>query len=162
DFWSFGTMFGELSRLYTQGAVLPSSGDYSEFVRWESELLDSPRGEQLRSFWERELAGSGAPLNLPFDKTRPAMQSFRGDSIEVSIGEHLLERIRGVSQEEGATLFMTLLAAFQTLLHRYTGQNEVPVGVPTSGRSRAEFAGTVGYFVNPVVIRGATAGDMTF
>lgn len=161
DFWSLSILIDELGRLYSACksdsiVSLPRLGySYSDFVRWQSRLLDGPEGERLWSYWRGQLDGDLPTLDLSTDRVRPAMQTFRGASVPINLGPDLTARIKSLSQTSGASLYSTLLAAFQTLLFRYTSQEEVLVGSPATGRTRSEWRDVVGYFVNPLVIRTA-------
>ena len=168
DFWSLAVLTQELGELYAaekRGAasdLAPPSARYADYVRWQREMLASPRGERLRAYWEEQLSGEPPALDLPGDSPRPANQSFRGESELVLIDEEMTRDLRELSRSHGATLYMTLLAAFQVLLYRYTGQRDFFVGSPTAGRGRAEWARLVGYFVNPVALRAKFGEDQTF
>ncbi len=167
DIWSLVQITQEFSVLYAAeragvAAPLPQAGGYAAFVRWQAELLAGPEGERLRAYWKDQLAGELPVLNLPTDRPRPAVQSYRGAWLGRPLPAELTRKIKALGEANGATLFMTLLAAYHVLLHRHTGQDDVLVGCPTTGRSRAEFAATVGDFVNPVVVRGDLAGGPTF
>src|SRR6185295_4211772 len=135
---------------------------YLNYVRWEAELLRSQKIDPQRRYWEEHLAGELPVLNLPVDKPRPATQTFRGASELIILDESLRQQLELLSRANGATLYMTLLAAFEVLLYRYTGQEDFIVGSPTSGRSRAEWSRLVGYFVNPVALRANLAENPTF
>ncbi|NEP36451.1 amino acid adenylation domain-containing protein, partial [Moorena sp. SIO3B2] len=158
----------ELSKLYqaqTSGlkASLPLiQSTYRDYVRWQKEMVDSTQGEKLWSYWQQKLAGELPVLNLPTDKPRPPIQTFRGSAQYWHLPEELNQQLRNLAKKENVTLYMVLLAAFQILLYRYTGQEDILVGSVTSGRSQAEFASIVGYFVNPVVLRANLSGDETF
>jgi len=168
DFWSLQVLVNELRVLYTAEksqitAMLPPLDLlYTDYVRWQADLLASPEGERLWQYWQTQLAGELPVLNLPTDHARPAVQTYRGASHAVTLDAELTGRIKGLAKDESATLYMTLLAAFQVLLSRYTGQEEVIVGSPTAGRSRAPLAQLIGYFVNPVGLRGNMSGNPTF
>ena len=114
------------------------------------------------AYWRRQLADLPPALNLPTDKARPAVQSFRGASCPASVGESLTESLRKVGRQAGATLFMTLLAVFQVLLHRYTRQQDFAVGSPVANRNRAEIEPLIGFFVNTLVLRARVAGALRF
>ena len=157
DLWSLAQLMQELGVLYeaaTSGkraALPPVSRDYFEFVRRQKEMLLSDRGEQLWEYWNRQLSGEIPGLDPMTDHPRPPVQTYRGGSHPFRLGTLLTEKLKNLGQAHGATLYMTLLAAFQALLHRYTGEEEILTGSPVAGRTSAEFASTVGYFVNPVV-----------
>jgi hybrid polyketide synthase/nonribosomal peptide synthetase FtdB len=168
DFWSLVILIHELGLLYPEevsgaAAVLPPlERHYVNYVRWQSELLASPAGESMWAYWRNQLGGELPMLELPADRPRPPVQTYRGASETRGFGPELTGRLRALSERHGATLYVTLLAAFQTLLHRFSGQNDILVGSPTAGRSRADDAPVVGYFVNPVVLRGRFDDDPTF
>ncbi|TCP57971.1 amino acid adenylation domain-containing protein [Tumebacillus sp. BK434] len=163
DFWSFGVLLKEFGALYA-GTPLPAGhGDrYFDYVRWQQELLQSAEGERMKAFWQQQLSGPLPVLDLPADRTRPAVLSERGAALPFVLPEELTGRLKALAKESGATLYAVLLAAFQALLHRYTAQEDIVVGSPSAGRSAAKFADTVGYFVNPVVLRSLVASDAPF
>ncbi|HSU82079.1 MAG TPA: amino acid adenylation domain-containing protein, partial [Thermoanaerobaculia bacterium] len=167
DFWSLAILVRELPLLYREAAGagparLPPPGmGYDEHVRMEREALGDGRGEALLAYWRESLAGLPA-LELPLDRPRPAVQTERGDCCRLRLPGELAAALRARSRKQHATLFMTLAAAFQVVLCRYSGQEDLAIGAPRAGRSRSELAGTVGYFVNPVVLRGDLTGDPTF
>jgi amino acid adenylation domain-containing protein len=168
DFWSLAVLMHELAETYaaeTSAAPLslpPSRASYDDFVRRQEQLLRGREGERLWSYWQQQLSGELSPLNLHTRQPRPAVQTFRGASHAFTIDTTLSERLRALGHGEGATLFMTLLAAFHTLLQRYTGQTDIIVGSPTAGRTSADVSGVVGYFVNPVALRVQVHGDSSF
>ncbi|HKR23229.1 MAG TPA: condensation domain-containing protein, partial [Pyrinomonadaceae bacterium] len=162
DYWSLAILLHELGEVYESGAALALSASYSDYVRQQTELLAGGEGEQLREYWLRQLAGELPVIDLPTDRARPAVQSYRGASLSVRMDQQTTKQLQQLAVHHEATLFMTLLAAFQVLLYRYTGQKEILVGAPSSGRVAAEFADTVGYFVNPLVLRAKISGDLSF
>ncbi len=168
DLWSLSVLVNELGILYlaenvgTQITLPPLALHYSDYSRWQTELLAGPRSERLWSYWEKQLPGELPVLNLPTDGPRPSLQTYQGASLPFELSAELTQRLKELSEAHGATLYMTLLAAFQTLLHRHTGQERILVGSPTAGRSLAELAGLVGYFVNPVVLSADFSGDPIF
>jgi len=111
---------------------------FSDMVRWEQDLLQGPEGERLWKYWEKQLGGELPVLDLPIDHPRPAVQTYRGASTPFRLDPELTRRLKALSQANGATLYMTLLAAFQTLLARYTGQTDILVGSPTANRKPTE------------------------
>ena len=165
DFWSQGLLLRELDLLYPAAragragladadAAVPSPAPpYAEFVLWQREMLAGEAGGRLRSYWRERLAGELPALDLPLDRPRPPVQTYTGSTRRAGLPRDLASRLGALGRERGATPFMTLLAAFKVLLYRYTGQRDLLVGVPTTGRTRAGFAGIIGYFVNPVVLR---------
>jgi len=167
DGWSIGVFWNELSaiwRAYAAGQRSPL-GDpglqFGDVATWERESL---RGEHLRTllaYWRDHLRDLTA-LELPLDLPRPATPSGRGAATYLSIPAPLTAALRRLSHDAGTTLFMTLLAAFETLLHRYTGQDDVVVGTYTANRNRTEFEDVIGFFVNPLVLRADFTGNPTF
>jgi natural product biosynthesis luciferase-like monooxygenase protein len=168
DYWSLAVLVRELQEVYeaeasgVRAAPAPPPLRYSDFVRWQSEMLAGAEGARLWSFWSEQLAGELPVLNLPTDRPRPAVQGYGGAALRFQLGEPEVERLREVGRAQGATLYSVLLAAFQVLLYRYTGQEEIIVGSPAAGRVSAQFSGVVGYFVNPVVLRADLSGRPTF
>ena len=168
DFWSLAILVHELGELYEaeqhgRAASLASiSKTYSNYVGWQMEMLKGAEGERLWGYWEKQLGGALPVLNLHGDRLRPAVQTYRGASYTFELDAELARRLRGLGKNHDATLYMTLLAAFQTLLYRHTGQEDILVGSPAAGRSRAAFSNTVGYFVNPLVLRANLSGSPNF
>ncbi|HEX5748905.1 MAG TPA: amino acid adenylation domain-containing protein [Archangium sp.] len=168
DFWSLGVMVEELGALYTAetgglAGVLPAlSPSPVEATRALSARIAGPRGEVLRSFWKQRLGGELPLLALPTDRSRPRLQSFRGDTLPFHVGPELTRRVNALARESGATPYMVLLAAFFTFLRRYTGQEDLVVGSPTAGRTRPELSRLVGYLVNPVALRASIPPGTTF
>jgi amino acid adenylation domain-containing protein len=167
DSWSMGVLYHELSVLYeaflnAQPSSLPDLPiQYGDFAVWQREWLQGEVLEKQLSYWKKHLENVST-LQLPTDRPRPAVQSFRGERRSIELSEELAQGLKALSRNEGVTLFMTLLAAFQTLLHRYTGQNDVVVGSPIAGRNRAEIEGLIGFFVNTVILRTNISGNPTF
>jgi amino acid adenylation domain-containing protein len=162
DFWSLAVIARELGALY-QGADLPPVAlRFSEYARWQERAVAGPWGEQLWSFWRQRLAGA-PPLDLPADRPRPPVQTFRGATRRIRFGPEAARALGELAHGSGGTPFMVLLAAFEALLARSSGQEDFVVGSPTSGRLVDRFgdrlAGVVGYFVNPVPLRADVAGD---
>jgi amino acid adenylation domain-containing protein/thioester reductase-like protein len=168
DFWSMSLLVAELYQLYRAEAsglpagLPPLELHYTDFVHWQQALLDGPESQRLRDYWLVKLAGELPLLDLPTDRPRPAHQTFHGDSASLRMNGRLAGRLKTISQARGATLYMTLLAAFQALLHRYSGQEDILVGSVLAGRDRPELANLVGYFINPVAMRADLSGDPSF
>jgi amino acid adenylation domain-containing protein len=168
DGWSLGILFRELVTLYTasclgQPSPLPELPiQYADFVLWQRQWLQGERLEQQLAYWKQQLHGIPPVLELPTDRPRPAVQSYCGARQSLVFPHPLSDALKALSRREGVTLFMTLLAAFQTLLHRYTGQDDVVVGSPIAGRTRAETEGLIGFFVNTLVFRTDLSGDPSF
>jgi amino acid adenylation domain-containing protein len=140
----------------------PLPARYGDFVRWQEEVLSGPSGQEMWSYWRGQLRDPIPTLDLPTDRPRPSQPSFLGGTHSFWIDESVAASLRQLAREQETTLFVVLLAAFWTLLFRYAGQADVIVGSPTAGRSRRAFEGLVGYFVNPVVLRGDLTADPTF
>jgi len=167
DGWSALILVRELTVLYRSFAAgLPPSLpelpiQYADFATWQRRWLRGAILERQLSYWRGRLAGA-ATLALPSDRPRPALRSFRGASTARTMAGGLAERLRALSQREGVTPFMTLMAAFQALLHRYSGQDDIVVGSPIANRNRTELEGLIGFFVNSLALRGDLSGDPTF
>jgi Condensation domain len=168
DVWSLTVLLDELCRLYPlenaeAGAPLtPPEVQYKDYVRWQTEMLAGPEGEKLWAYWQKQLSGELPVMNLPTDRPRPPVQTEHGAVHTFNLSERLTQQLKLLAKAEEATLYTTLLAAFLILLYRYTGQEDLPVGSPMVGRSRAEFEEIVGYFANPVVIRADLSKNPIF
>jgi len=168
DGWSLWIFLDELRVLYpaeksgTQ-VFLPSLNlTYADYVRKQTEMLTGPVGEKLWAYWQQQLSEELPVLNLPTDYPRPPVQTHQGDSHHFKLTEELTKGLKEMAQAKGITLYMLLLATFQVLLHRYTGQEDILVGSLTTGRNQTEFARVMGYFVNPIVLREDLSGNPTF
>jgi len=161
-------LLNEFSSLYPSlkaglSATLPPlKGQYADFVLRQREMLASPEAERQSQYWQRQLANRLGVMKLPLNRPRPPVQRFIGDSEVFSLSGQLTARLRRLAKDEGATLHMVLLAAFQTLLSRYSGQEDILVGSPAFGRNRAEFTNVVGHFVNLIANCANLSGDPTF
>ncbi len=171
DFWSLEVLIGELAVLYRPAGedgpagpseLRPLPLTHAEHARRQQAMLAGPRGEASWDFWRRELAGPLPPLELPTDRQRPRQQSFGGDAWPLRLSPETTLALRSLAAERRATPFMALLAVFQALLARLSGQREVVVGSPVSGRGSADLAGVVGYFVNLLALRADFAGEPGF
>ena len=166
DEWSSGLLIQELGVLYTafkQGQPSPLKDlpiQYADFAHWQREWLQGDVLDAQLAYWRQQLKQVPA-LDLPTDRPR-LVQSYRGTTQQVEISQGLTAALEALSQQEGVTLFMTLLAAFQTLLHRYTGQTDVVVGSPIANRNRSELEGLIGFFVNSLVLRTDLSSNPTF
>lgn len=165
DGWSLGVLIRELSALYTafstnKPSPLPELPiQYADFAHWQREWLQGEVLESQLSYWRSHLVDLTL-LNLPTDRTRPAVQTYRGATHNLELSNPT--SLEALSQQEGVTLFMTLLAAFQTLLHRYTGQGDIVVGSPIANRNHSELEPLIGFFVNSLVLRVALSDNPTF
>ncbi|MET0500480.1 MAG: amino acid adenylation domain-containing protein, partial [Candidatus Binatia bacterium] len=168
DGWSMGVLYGELSMLYRafingEPSPLPELPiQYADFAVWQRKWLQGEVLESQLSYWKKQLEGIPAVLNLRTDRLRLAVQSDRGARQSLVLSKELTDQLKALSRQEGVTLFMTLLAAFQTLLHRYTGQEDIVVGSPIANRNRSQIEGLIGFFVNTLVLRKNFAGNPTF
>ena len=162
DFGSVGVLLRDLGAIYGGQSLPPPSGSYADFVRLEAARLAGARGDRLRAYWSAALPPGRPVLELPTDRPRPPLQTFRGGAQTLRLDDALTASLHAAGRGAGATPFMTLLAVFQVLLHRHSGQEEILVGTPTAGRGANELANLVGYLVNPVVVRGDLAGDPSF
>ena len=168
DGWSIGVLVREVAVLYQAYAAGKESPlpelpiQYADYAVWQRERLQGERLEQELSYWRQQLGGELSSLELPTDRARPAVQSYRGWHVQFALNEELTSGLRQLARREAATLFMTLLAAFQALLQRYSGQQEIVVGTPVAGREQPETEALIGFFVNPIVLRGDLSGNPTF
>jgi len=168
DGWSLGVLIEEVGALYEayvrgEESPLPElEVQYADYAAWQRGWLQGEVLDRQLSYWREQLGGAPPVLELPTDRPRPAVQSFRGATYEFTLGEELTAGLKGLSRSEGVTLFMTLLAGFQALLSRYTGQEDVSVGTPIAGRTRGEVERLIGFFVNTLVMRTDLSGDPTF
>jgi amino acid adenylation domain-containing protein len=167
DGWSIGIFGHELATLYdafVAGRKSPLAElpvQYADFAIWQREWLSGSHLEAQLDYWKQQLAG--APLlQLPTDRARPPVQTFRGGDYASSLSEELSQELQELSRREGVTLFMTLLAGFKLLLSRYAGQPDIVVGTPIAGRNRSEIEGLIGFFVNTLVLRTDLSGNPSF
>ncbi|HEV3037471.1 MAG TPA: amino acid adenylation domain-containing protein [Candidatus Angelobacter sp.] len=167
DGWSMGIFFDELSALYTCYATGQPSTlrelpvQYADFALWQRAWLQGDVLDKQLSYWRRQLDGI-PKLELPSDRPRPQVAAFHGAYYAVQYPKGIAGALKRVSEQHGATLFMTLLAAFQVLLHRYTGQDDIAIGSPVANRNRSEIEKLIGFFVNSLVMRASFEGDPTF
>ncbi|MCB0212276.1 MAG: amino acid adenylation domain-containing protein, partial [Anaerolineae bacterium] len=168
DGWSIGVFLRELAVLYqvfdhNQPSPLPPLPiQYADFAHWQRRWLQGHVLNRQLSYWQQQLAGAPQLSALPTDRPRPAVQTFRGGAIPVTLSPELTEQIKRLSQQNGTTLFMTLLAAFKVLLYRYSGHTDVVVGSVIANRNRQEIEGLIGFFVNTLALRTDLSGDPSF
>ncbi len=168
DGWSLWLCLREVAAVYGarlegKPPSLPSRrADYLDFVQWQEEMLAGPEAEGLEDYWLEQLAGDLPVLELPADGSRAAAHEARGAGLAFQLDRALTDRLEALVKSEKATLNSLLLAAFQTLLHRYSHQEDIIVGCPAAGRTGSRFRRTVGYFVNSLPIRGDLSGDPPF
>ncbi|MEH2283334.1 MAG: amino acid adenylation domain-containing protein [Nostoc sp.] len=167
DDWSIGVLIRELGTLYTAFAqnqpspLLELPLQYADFAHWQREWLQGEVLQTQLTYWQQQLNGISM-LHLPTDKPRPAIQSYQGATQFFELPKKLTDALEKLSQQEGVTFFMTLLAAFKTLLYRYTYQEDITVGSPIANRNRSEIEGLIGFFVNSLVLRSNLSGNPTF
>ncbi|HEX2095737.1 MAG TPA: amino acid adenylation domain-containing protein, partial [Longimicrobiaceae bacterium] len=165
DGWSMGVLFRELSALYAayrEGGESPLAElgvQYADHAVWQREQLVGEVLDRQLAYWREHLAGAPELLELPTDHPRPAVQTFRGAAVPMELSLELLERLQALGRSEGATLYMVLLGAFQVLLSKYSGSEDIVVGSPIAGRTRGEVEGLIGFFVNTLVLRTDLSGD---
>jgi amino acid adenylation domain-containing protein len=168
DGWSSSVLLHEFTMLYNafirnEPSPLPELPiQYADFAIWQREWLSGEVLEKQLSYWRQKLAGALPVLELPTDRLRPAVPSHRGGAVLVHLPPTLSSELQHLTNDEGATLYMTLLAAFKVLLHRYSGQTDICVGVPIANRNRAETENLIGFFINNLVLRSNLKGNPTF
>ncbi|HCF0786730.1 TPA: pyoverdine non-ribosomal peptide synthetase PvdD, partial [Pseudomonas aeruginosa] len=168
DGWSMQVMVEELVQLYaaySQGldVVLPALPiQYADYALWQRSWMEAGEKERQLAYWTGLLGGEQPVLELPFDRPRPARQSHRGAQLGFKLPRELVEAVRALAQREGASSFMLLLASFQALLYRYSGQADIRVGVPIANRNRVETERLIGFFVNTQVLKADLDGRMGF
>jgi amino acid adenylation domain-containing protein len=136
--------------------------EYTDFAAWQREWVPQEKFTDQLAYWKKQLEGAPTTLQLPFDRPRPAVQTYRGSMRPFALGKRLTDALKALSRQEGVTLYMTLAAAFYTLLHRYSGQNDIVIGSTTGGRKRPEVERLVGYFLNTLVLRTNLSGNPPF
>lgn len=168
DGWSMSVFFRELAEFYrasvdTRAPELPKlDATYADFAQWQREIVSGEVLTGLMGYWKKELQGTELILDLSTDHPRPLVHTGRGAREHFLIDKETAEKLKGLSQSQGATLFMILLAAFQTLLWRYTANDAFLVGTPVAGRSEVELEGLIGLFVNTLILRADFSNDPTF
>ncbi|WP_053213533.1 non-ribosomal peptide synthase/polyketide synthase [Pseudomonas sp. Q12-87] len=168
DGWSMQVLVDELVRHYafnTAGLplVLPElSVQYADYAIWQRHWLEAGERERQLAYWVQTLGDEQPVLELPLDHPRPPVQSFRGARLDLNLPAELGAALKQLAQREGASLFMVLLASFQALLHRYSGQPQIRVGVPVANRNRVETEGLIGFFVNTQVLNAHIDGQLPF
>ncbi|MET0400646.1 MAG: amino acid adenylation domain-containing protein, partial [Longimicrobiaceae bacterium] len=168
DGWSVGVLFRELSALYgafARGAsspLAPLPVQYADFAVWQREWLTGATLERLLAWWRTRLAGASPRVELPTDRSRPAVLTGRGALHSFRVAPDVVHALRALARREGATLYMVARAAFDVLLSRRAGQEDLVVGSPIANRTRAETEGLIGFFVNTLALRSDVSGDPEF
>jgi amino acid adenylation domain-containing protein len=168
DGWSVGIFVREFTALYqafAQGKSSPLpelSVQYADFACWQRELLNGDTFKTQLEYWQKQLAGAPPLLELPTDRVRSPKQTFSGSSVRMHLDSHLTHQLKLLSQQSGATLYMTLLGAFLILLSRYSNQEDIVVGSPIANRNRSEIESLIGFFINNLALRVNLEGNPTF
>ncbi|HYX15544.1 MAG TPA: amino acid adenylation domain-containing protein [Nostoc sp.] len=168
DGWSVEVFLQEIALLYKafltrNFSPLPEvSAQYKDFAHWQRQWLQGEILQTQLSYWKQQLEGIPAALQLPTDRPRPIVQTSHGAQESIELPEKVIEQLKAIARQEGATLFMLLLAAFQTFLYRYTGQDDIAVGTAIANRNRDEIKQLIGFFVNTLVLRTDMGGNPTF
>lgn len=162
DEWSNGVFWRELAALYSGRALPELPIQYADFAVWQRTWLAGETQQKQLAFWKDTLAGDLPLLQLPTDRPRPAVQSYRGAFVTRTLSLELLRGVQSLAQQSNATPFMVLLAAFYALLHRYTGQTDLIVGTPIANRNRPEVQNLIGFFLNTLALRVPVVGEVTF
>ncbi|SFK99920.1 non-ribosomal peptide synthetase [Brevibacillus centrosporus] len=168
DGWSLKVLISELKEFYTSfldgtaPAVTELPFQFVDYATWQEQLLQNNGFSKQLSYWKAQLKGSPSIFTLPTDHPRPPIQTFKGATVRFELAQKLTETLIKFSQENRVTLFMTLLAAFKALLHRYTGETDIVVGSPAANRNNSEVENLIGFFVNTLVLRVNCEGDPTF
>jgi amino acid adenylation domain-containing protein len=168
DGWSLGILTNELAALYeafragSQSPLTPLSLTYSDYAIWQRNYLEAGALERQLSYWKKHMAGAPLSIELPTDRARPPVQTFNGSEQTAFLSPEVLDNLKALSRAEGATLFITLLAAFNVLLSRYSGQKDIVLGTASAGRHQPETEKLIGYFANTLVLRSDLSADPTF
>ncbi len=168
DNWSTGLFVHEILRLYeafsnNKPSPLPDlTVQYADFSFWQRKWLKGKTLEKQVDYWKEALAGIPPVLEMPLDRPRPSYQTYNGDFITFTLSKEVTNALNDLSRKEDVTLFMTLLTAFQTLLFRYSGQNDICVGSPIANRNRAETEQLIGFFINTLVLRAGLSDNPAF
>ncbi|MHC5821500.1 MAG: non-ribosomal peptide synthetase, partial [Nostoc sp.] len=168
DGWSMGVFIQELAALYNsycQGQPSPLAPlpiQYADFAIWQRQWLQGDVLQSQLSYWQQQLADAPTLLSLPTDRPRGAVQTYHGAYQAIALSKELSMALKQLSQKESVTLFMTLLTAFQILLWRYSGQDDICIGTPIANRNRAEIEGLIGFFINTLVLRTRLDGNPSF
>jgi amino acid adenylation domain-containing protein len=168
DGWSLGILIRELAAVYedltsqTSTSLPELSVQYADYAVWQREWLKEELLDRQLSYWKKQLQDVPAILDLPADRPRPLVQTFNGARHSVQLSQQTTEALKELSRREGVTLFMTILAAYKTLLFRYTEQENITVGTPVAGRSSAEIENLIGFFVNTLPLKTTLSGNLPF
>ncbi|MBW4560439.1 MAG: amino acid adenylation domain-containing protein [Mojavia pulchra JT2-VF2] len=168
DGWSMGILWRQLADLYQAfvsnkpNPLIQLPIQYADYAVWQRQWLADEVLQNQLQYWQQQLAGAPPVLELPTDRPRPPVQTYQGHRQSLILPQNLSDSLQALSQQEGVTLFMTLLAALQTLLYRYSGQEDILIGSAIAGRNHQEIEGLIGFFVNTLVMRSHLGGNPTF
>ena len=162
DGTSMGILIRELTEIYQGKELSPLRIQYKDYAVWQNEILKTEQLKSAENYWLERFQGELPILNLPLDYPRPALQSFEGDHLEFKIGAELTGRLKKLAQQTNTTLYMVLLAGFNVLLSRYSGQEDIIIGSPIAGRPHADLQNIIGMFVNTLAMRNYPVGNKSF
>jgi len=168
DGWSMDVLVREVGALYQaylrgESSPLPELEiQYADYAVWQRDWLTGDVLDQQLAYWQEHLAGAPTVLELPTDKPRPPVQSYRGATQVFNFSRELTAKLHALSRREAATLYMMVLSAFEVLLYRYSGQQQMLIGMPIANRTRLQVEKLIGFFVNQLVVRGEVRGDQKF
>ena len=168
DGWSRAVLHEDLTELYDaaheqrEPRLAPLEIQYADYAVWHRDWLDGGVLDQQLDHWKQALKGAPSRLELPTDKPRPAVRAYAGDHTSRMLSMDLRRRLESIGREGGGTLFMTLLAAYAALLHRYSAQDDIVIGTPFASRNRSELESMLGYFINPLALRVDVSGEPSF
>ena len=168
DGWSMRVLVREITAFYgaytsgTMPDLLPLPVQYADFAVWQRNWLQGDLLAKQLEYWKQQLGSAPAVLELPADRSRPAVQTYNGADFTFAFSPVLSQSLKALCRQEGVTLFMVLLASYKILLHRYTGQQEIVVGSPIANRQRKELEGLIGFFINMLALRTVISGELTF
>jgi len=162
DGTSMGILVRELADIYNKKPLKENRLQYRDYSVWQNELIKSGVIKSQEEYWINNLSGKLPALNMPEDYPRPNVRSFEGSSVEFEVGAELTGKLNSIAKETGATLYMVLIAAYNVLLKKYTGHNDIIVGTPVAGRLNTDLQNIIGMFVNTLVLRNFPQGEKTF
>ncbi|EKN37622.1 putative non-ribosomal peptide synthase, partial [Clostridium botulinum CFSAN001627] len=159
---SMNILIKEFKDIYNGKNLEPLKLQYKDFAAWQNNFLKSDLMKKQEEYWLSRFSDEIPILNIPTDYERPAIKSFDGDSISFKVNEEITEKLRELAKETGSTIHMILLSAFNILLSKYSGQEDIIVGVPIAGRSNADLENIMGMFVNTLALRNKLEGDKKY